>query len=71
MHHLAREHNMVKEKEFWRRLSLGILRHCDALWVLRLDGWDESIMLTEEMDFATDFRIVTRHFDGDNFQEVV
>jgi len=70
-HHIAKEHSLPKDFYFWRHLNLNILRHCTEMWVLRLDGWDESVGLTGEMDFAQEVGITIRHFDGDNFQEVV
>ena len=70
-HHLAQEHALPRDFAFWRPFCLGILRFSTQLWVLRLDGWDESSGLTTEMDFAQELKITTRHFDGDNFQEVV
>ncbi len=70
-HHLAKEHGMPKDFEFWGHLNLNILRHCAEFWVLRLDGWDESVGLTAEMGFAQEVGMTVRHFCGDNFQEII
>jgi hypothetical protein len=38
--------------DFWKNIDKIILEKCDVLVVLRLNGWDESIGVMEEMDIA-------------------
>ena len=39
--------------DFWMKQCLAILEKCDALYVLMLDGWDESVGLLLEVERAT------------------
>lgn len=38
--------------EAWQKLDLEILARCDALMVLKLEGWQDSIGLKAEIAFA-------------------
>ncbi len=70
-HWVAMEHKLKTDFDSFRRLNYSILRHCTEFWILQLDGWDTSTGVTEESIMANSLYIPRRHFDGDNFQEVV
>lgn len=38
--------------EFWMRQDIAVLRHCERLVVLCLDGWDRSRGVNEEVHLA-------------------
>lgn len=38
--------------EFWAKQDLGILRHCERLKVLTLPGWEKSVGVQAELNFA-------------------
>lgn len=38
---------------FWLEHDLAILARCDKMIVLQLDGWEDSVGLKAEIDFAT------------------
>jgi hypothetical protein len=40
--------------KFWEPISLGFLRRCDALIILRLDGWEQSTGMKAEISWAKD-----------------
>ena len=40
------------DSTFWLSMDTPILRHCDEILVLCLDGWEESRGVKEEMLFA-------------------
>ncbi len=44
--------NLPQTTEFWMSMDLPILRMCDRVKVLKLDGWDISKGLEREMDAA-------------------
>ena len=52
MHELAKFHDLPKTWEFWSTLDLRMLDAADALWVLTLDGWEKSIGIQGELDYA-------------------
>lgn len=51
-HYLAMEFNLPKNYAFWKRTNGDMLRISKALYVLQLDGWEDSIGLTEEIRIA-------------------
>ena len=58
---IAHSHTLVKyarpedgdinptDQDFWARYNDWYMRHCHALAVLQLDGWDKSVGLTYEI----------------------
>lgn len=38
--------------EYWRDLDLSILRHAKMLLVVQLEGWDTSVGVTAEIQYA-------------------
>lgn len=40
------------DHEFWMRQDMAVLKHAAYLTVLRLDGWERSIGVAAEIDFA-------------------
>lgn len=51
-HVVADVHHLPIDWTFWRYLDLAILERCDRLIVLMLDGWQDSVGTTAEIDFA-------------------
>lgn len=51
-HVVAREWTLPTDWEFWREQDLEILKRCDAVAVLKLPGWQESIGVRAEIDAA-------------------
>ncbi len=41
--------------EFWKRLSYDLLKVSDEVHILMLDGWEESIGVKAEIEFAMAF----------------
>lgn len=38
--------------EFWKKFDEEMLRLCSELWVLRMDGWEESVGIKAEIVYA-------------------
>lgn len=58
--------NVVGESEghdFWMGQDLAILGKCEGLIVLRLDGWDKSRGVAEEIETARFFSIPITYLD--------
>ncbi len=68
-HTLAVLHDLPSGFLYWQRLNLGILRYCSEMYVLRLDGWDTSLGLREEMQAAHKMFIPIRHYEAETFTE--
>ena len=43
------------EFEFYRREDRAMIDACEQVWVLRLDGWDRSAGIQEELVAASEF----------------
>lgn len=72
-HYLAKEHASFEGPEFWLTQDLAILRRCDKMYVLQLDGWKQSNGLRDEIAFATEHNIPVEYitledFSGQNSQ---
>ena len=57
--------------EFWRRMSLGILRVAVGLWVLKLDGWEASTGLKDEIRCASNLGINISYFHPATYQSAI
>lgn len=53
-HLVAEMEDMPGTWEFWAEQDLAVLKRCDALYVLCLPGWKESVGVTAEIKAADD-----------------
>lgn len=60
-HPIAQAYALPRDFDFWMRIDLDILRRCDALWVLMMEGWDRSKGVSAEKHFAEECNIKTIH----------
>ena len=51
-HSIAMRNDLPTKWEWWQRQCIALLERCDALYVLRLDGWRASDGLDAEIDRA-------------------
>lgn len=51
-HTLLEFKEMPHDWAFWKNFCLSFLQHCDKLVVCKMDGWEKSNGVTEEMKFA-------------------
>ena len=52
------------DAEFWMRQCVGMLRLADILYVLKLDGWQESRGVREELEIARAFGIPVKFLEA-------
>jgi len=52
-HGLATKYDLPKDYWFWERYCLGMLDEASSLYVLKLDGWRESVGIGGEIYYAT------------------
>ena len=50
--HPLAEHGVDASWEYWKKLDLRILSVCDELHVMALKGWNDSIGVMAEIEFA-------------------
>lgn len=64
-HSIAALCDMPKDWAFWERQDTAILGRCSAMIVLKLDGWEQSIGIKAEVEFAQKRGIPVAWFDLD------
>jgi hypothetical protein len=47
----------LQSHDFWMRFDLPLLLSCDEVWVLMLDGWEQSKGVMAELEVARKHRI--------------
>jgi hypothetical protein len=55
--------NMPTDFEFWNNFCIGLLKKSDYLYVLKIDGCNESIGLKEEIKFAKENNIKIKYIE--------
>jgi hypothetical protein len=51
-HTLLNYEDLPTNWSFWQNFCLSFLQHCDELWVYKMEGWEESKGIQEEIKFA-------------------
>jgi hypothetical protein len=62
-HIVAEVCSLRTDFDFWQRLDREVIRHCEQLWVLCLEGWDRSISVRAEIEWAEKCGIPVRWID--------
>jgi len=62
-HPMSIRHGMPTDAVFWRRYNYAMLRKADALYVLKLEGWDESAGVKEELTLAEQMMLTIHYVD--------
>ena len=71
-HDLAHSYEMPKDAIFWDLINGAFVQQCSELWVLMLDGWEESLGIKLERDYADNLGKPTRFvYLNDEFQVLV
>jgi len=56
---MARIHGLPRHIDFWRRWCRNMLAPASHMWVLRLEGWDTSVGVADEINIWT--QILYKH----------
>jgi len=56
-HPLAKVNELSRDAEFWKFYNRTMLRGARELWLLHLDGWEESEGMKGEFEMAAEFGI--------------
>lgn len=49
--------------EFWKDIDFAHLQRCDELWVLTLPGWQQSVGVKQEIEWAKELGKPVRYLD--------
>lgn len=52
-HNLAKQYSLPTDQEFWWDYNKQMLKQSREVWVLMLDGWEDSAGVRREIDYAT------------------
>lgn len=61
-HEYARDFGMPYDAAFWFHFNLGFIKGCDAVWVLELPGWKESVGVQGEIKLAKTLNKPVKHW---------
>lgn len=51
-HEMAQKYSLPTDFAFWQRYNIDMLRRADKLFILMIEGWQSSLGVTYERDFA-------------------
>lgn len=62
-HTLLSFKKMPSDWVFWTNFCLSLLNKSDELWVYKMEGWDKSRGVREEIEYAVENGIPVKYFD--------
>lgn len=68
-HTLLKYKKMPSDWEFWKNFCVTLLTKCDEMIVYKMDGWDKSNGVAEEIRVATNLGIKIKYVDMNNTDE--
>ena len=57
---------MPTDWEFWRNFCLSFLQHSSELWIVKMEGWNKSSGVAEEIEFAIKNSIPIKYVEDDD-----
>lgn len=51
---MAMKYQMPDDAEFWKRYNFDFIRRCDSMYVLDIDGWQDSKGVMMELKLANE-----------------
>jgi len=57
----AKYMNVSGEFKYWARRDLTYISRSDEVWVVQMEGWEDSIGIREEVKFAQENNITVRY----------
>ena len=51
-HGMSIKYNMPSDYEFWKEYCITLLKGCSVMYVYMLDGWQDSVGVTDEIRTA-------------------
>lgn len=64
-HELAYLYGLPTDQEFWWKYNRAMLNKADEVWVLKLDGWEDSAGVQREIEYAQTKGIPVEYIDHD------
>jgi hypothetical protein len=54
-HSVALAHQLPTDFEFWKLYNEELIKRCDAVFLLAIPGWEDSVGVAIELQFATKY----------------
>ena len=51
-HEVAKHHDLPKDWAYWEKIDFMFIDACQELWVLMMEGWEESKGVQAEIKYA-------------------
>lgn len=51
-HPMSNIYGLPKDFSFWEKLDKAYINACDVVWVLMMKGWEDSVGITAEIEYA-------------------
>lgn len=67
---LAKKYKMDTSYDFWKNYCETFIASCDEVWVLNLDGWNESKGVMGEIEFAKNLNKPVQLYDHISLEKV-
>lgn len=62
-HYIAESGTITVDDPYWYELGFAMLKRCDELWILMLDGWKESKGIAAELAIAVERGMPVRYIE--------
>jgi len=62
-HGIAQDYAMPTDAKFWQDYNTAFIRKADAVYVLKIDGWEESKGVTQEIRLAKMLNLPIHYVD--------
>lgn len=66
---LKNDKSMSSDWSFWENFCLNLMKKCDEIHVLKLNGWEKSVGVREEIEFANTQNINIVYVDEESHSE--
>lgn len=63
-------HDLPGDWAFWRSFDERMIGMCDELWVLKIDGWMDSVGVSAEIQIAAEMDKPVRHVSLDELTTI-
>lgn len=54
----------------WKDVDLAAIDHCDEVWVVKMSGWDKSIGVIAEVEYARENNTIVRFINPDTLETI-
>jgi hypothetical protein len=65
--HEIAKYGLPTDWGFWEQYDTEMIKRCDELWVLMLDGWTDSVGVRSEISIAESFGIPVTYIDVEEY----